>query len=79
MFVSANAFTIHLVIRWIGYIYMKTKLPHESNIQILNSLNEGIFIVSPKDDREIIFENSAAKRVNKKLSSCCGTTLYANK
>ena len=58
--VVLNAFGIHLVIRWIGYIYMKTKLPHESNIQILNSLKEGIFIISPKDEREILFENAAA-------------------
>ena len=55
---------IHLFFQFVGFVYLSAELPNESNIQLLKSLKEGVFIISEDDASDIMFENDAASRLN---------------
>ena len=69
---------VHVLLSWIGYQYVAAELPRESNERLLNNLQEGLFIVS-EDNKEVLFQNSAASRIKTNLESECVMNLTSDK
>ena len=69
---------IHVMLTWIGFQYVAAELPRESNERLLNNLQEGVFIVS-EDNKEVLFQNTAANRIKINLESECVMNLTTEK
>ena len=69
---------VHVLLSWIGFQYVQAELPRESNERLLNNLQEGLFIVS-EDNKEVLFQNSAASRIKTNLESECVMNLTSDK
>ena len=69
---------VHVLLSWIGYQYVAAELPRESNERLLNNLQEGLFIVS-EENKEVLFQNSAASRIKTNLESECIMNLTSEK
>ena len=69
---------VHVMLSWIGFQYVGAELPRESNERLLNNLQEGLFIVS-EDNKEVLFQNSAASRIKTNLESECVMNLTSDK
>ena len=65
---------IHMMQTWIGFQYVEAELPRESNERLLNNMQEGVFIVS-EDNKEVLFQNTAANRIKINLESECVMSL----
>ena len=70
---------IHLFFQFIGWTYLEANLPNESNIQLLKSLKEGVFIITEDGASEIMFENEAASRLNARISDRTNFSFYSGK
>lgn len=68
---------VHFMLSWIGFQYVAAELPHESNKQLLNNLQEGLLIVR-EDNKEVLFQNSAAIQIKTSLESECAVTSPAS-
>ena len=69
---------VHVLLTWIGFQYVAAEMPRESNERLLNNLQEGLFIVS-EDNKEVLFQNSAANRIKINLESECVMNLTSDK
>ena len=54
---------IYLLISWIGEIYVKSEVQRANNEQILDNLDDGLFIIEEQSG-ELVFSNKEAKRFN---------------
>lgn len=69
---------VHVLLSWIGFQYVAAELPRESNERLLNNLQEGVFIVS-EDNKQVLFQNTAADRIKINLESECVMNLTSEK
>ena len=67
---------IHLFYSWIGFTYLASELPRESNEELLNNLKEAVFILDEQSSA-VLFQNMAAKRTDKRLQHQCNFSFVA--
>ena len=69
-----NTGMIHIVITWMGSMFVKAELPRIGNEKLLNGLQEGVFIVE-EETSHVLFQNSAAGHFNTKMNTNYSVTL----
>ena len=61
-----NCAIIHMIISWIGSMFVEAEMPRASNEKLLHNLKEAVFIID-FDTGQVVFQNNAAKRVIERL------------
>ena len=59
---------IYLIFSLAGSYYVKAEIPRIGNEKLLNGLKEGVFVID-EDSQSVLFRNSSAKHLNKRLST----------
>ena len=59
---------IYLIFSLAGSYYVKAEVPRIGNEKLLNGLKEGVFVID-EDSQSVLFRNSSAKHLNKRLST----------
>ena len=72
-----NFLLIHFVITSVGLLFVSSEISREGNEDILNNLKESVILADTETGR-ILFENAAAKRLNKHLMTELNISLFEN-
>ena len=59
---------IYLIFSLAGSYYVKAEIPRIGNEKLLNGLEEGVFVID-ENSQSVLFRNSSAKHLNKRLST----------
>ena len=57
-----------MILNWLGFKYLKSRLAKTGQESLLNNLKEGVFLIN-ESDSTMLFMNVAAKRINERLIS----------